>query len=127
MKSNGIFAGMNPNEMALRTQGNYATAAGTTIAFYQQSFDKPIKVALNIAVTPNFPVFAAEAAGRIRPRITSSFFMNLLEINRNKPYHQNLFVNGAATPKKWAESWLKLSALFLLPHKKRPSPKVQII
>jgi hypothetical protein len=87
MKPNGLFAGMNPYEMVFRTQGNYATAAGTTIAFYRQSFDKPIKVALNITVAPNLPVFAAEAARRIRPGITTAFFLNLLEINGNKPYH----------------------------------------
>jgi hypothetical protein len=114
MKANGLCAGMNPDEMALRTQGNHAAAAGTKIAFYQQSFDKPVKVALNIAVAPNLPVFAAEAAGRMRPRITASFFMNLPEINGNKPYHLNLFVKGDATPKKWAESWSELSALFFI-------------
>jgi hypothetical protein len=119
MKPNGLFTGMNPYEMAFRAQGNDATAAGTTIAFYRQSFDKPVKVARYIAVTPNFPVFAAQATRRIRPRITTAFFMNLLEINGNKPYHQSLFVKGAVTPKKWAESWPKLSALFLLQHKKK--------
>jgi hypothetical protein len=118
---------MNPYEMAFRAQGNDTTAAGTTIAFYPQSFDKTVKVARYIAVTPNLPVFAAQAVRRIRPRITTAFFMNLLEINSNKPYHQSLFVKGASTPKKWAESWPKLFALFLLPHKKRPSPKVQRI
>jgi hypothetical protein len=118
---------LHPYEMTFRAQGNDATAVGTKIAIYRQRFDKPIKVAGYTAVTPSFPVFAAQAARRIRPRITTAFFMNLLEINGNKPYHQNLFVKGAVTPKKWAESWPKLSGLFLLPHKKRHSPKVQRI
>jgi hypothetical protein len=67
MKPYGLFAGMNPGEMAAGTQCNNAPACGTTVAFYGQGFAKAVKVALDIAVSPNPPVMAAEAMRRPWP------------------------------------------------------------
>jgi hypothetical protein len=94
MMSNGFFAGMNPCEMAFGTYGNHATAFRAPVAFYRQGFVKAVKVALDIAVTPDLPVPAAEAMRRPRPRKVASLFINPLEINGDKPYHQSTLDKG---------------------------------
>ena len=75
--------------MAFGAYGNHATAGRATVAFYRQGCVKAVKVALGIAVPPNPPVAAAEAMRRPRPGKITPLLMNPLEINGNKPYHQN--------------------------------------
>jgi hypothetical protein len=94
MMSNGIFAGMNPGKMALGTCGNYTTAFRAMVAFYRQGFVIAVKIALDISVAPYPPVTAAEAMRRPRPRKVASLFINPLEINGNKPYHQSTLDKG---------------------------------
>ena len=78
-------------------------------------------------MAPNLPALTAGTAGRTRPAKTMPLFINLLEIDGNKPYHESLVVKGAATPKKRAEGSAKLSARSYPGIKKGPSTKVQII
>jgi hypothetical protein len=59
------------------------------VAFYRQGIIKAVKVALDVTVAPYLPVAAAETMRRPWPGKVASLFMNLLELNGDKPYHQN--------------------------------------
>jgi hypothetical protein len=88
------------------------------VAFYRQGCVKAVKVALDITVAPDLPVAAAETMRRPRPGKIASLFMNPLEINGNKPYHQNSLKRGFYPETKRAGSSPKLSARFYYDIKK---------
>jgi hypothetical protein len=127
--ANRLLAASNPGEMALGPQRNDAAATGAAETLEQQSVGKTIEIAPDETVTPEPLAAAAPTAIGPRPGKTAPQQKNVLEQDRNMPYHNpTTWKQGLAAPSHKGRRVRQNSPpVLFLRHKKRPFEEDQII
>jgi len=91
MSSDRFTTSVNTGKVTVRSGGHDTTAVGTAITLHQQGTRETIKETMAIAMTPNTQTLAAQTLIGTKPGVIAFLSENLLEINRDKPYHDNSF------------------------------------